>query len=141
LNSSTQIDSQKTSIPRSTVDQIVSCESILNSALKNCCCFFHHHVVFFLTLLFHESIHSSTAIYRLQNRCKPSKRENRKNGNQEGSEKGTCEESRRQEGAREEGRKKEVAVNQQQGNTRGGRSKRPPQCFRGRIKLIAEGTA
>ena len=59
-------------------------------------------------------------------------RENRKNGNQEGSQEGTREEGSRQEGTREEGRKKEVtAVNHQQGNTRGGRSKRPPQCLCG----------
>ena len=45
-------------------------------------------------------------------------RENRQNGNQEGSQEGTREEGSRQEGTREEGRKKEVtAVNQQQGNT------------------------
>ena len=29
---------------------------------ENCCYFFHPHVVFFLTLAYHESIHSSTAI-------------------------------------------------------------------------------
>ena len=54
-------------------------------------------------------------------RCKPSKRENRKNGNQEG----TREEGSRQEGTREEGRKegrKEevIAAIQQQGNTQRG---------------------
>jgi 16S rRNA (uracil1498-N3)-methyltransferase len=54
-------------------------------------------------------------------RCKPSKRENRKNGNQEGSQKGTREEGSSQEGTREEGRKEEViAANQQQGNTQRG---------------------
>jgi hypothetical protein len=88
---------------------------------KNSCTFFHSHVVFFLTLAQHKSIHSSTAIYSLQARCKPSKRENRKNGNKKGSEKGTCEEGSRQETS-EEGREEEVAVNHQQGNTRGGRS-------------------
>jgi hypothetical protein len=73
-----------------------------------------------------ESIHSSTAIYLLQNRCKPSKRENRQNGNQES----TREEGRRKEGAREEGRKKEVAVIQPtKGNTRGGRFKASPSVF------------
>jgi hypothetical protein len=81
--------------------------------------------------MFHESIHSSTAINGLQECSKSPKRENSKNGNQEGSEKGTCKEGSRQEGAREEGRKEEVAVNQQQGNIRGGRSKRPPQCLCG----------
>jgi hypothetical protein len=35
-------------------------------------------------------------------------RENRKNGNEEGSQEGTSKESRSQEGTREEGRKKEV---------------------------------
>jgi hypothetical protein len=45
-----------------------------------------------------------------RHRCKPSKRENRKNGNQEGSQEGTREEGSRQEGTREEGRKKEVTA-------------------------------
>jgi hypothetical protein len=57
-------------------------------------------------------------------------RENRQNGNQESSEKGTSEEGS-QEGTCEEGRKEEVAVNQQQGNTRGERFKRSPQCLCG----------
>jgi hypothetical protein len=57
-------------------------------------------------------------------------RENRQNGNQEGSQEGTREEGSRQESTREEGRKEEVvAVNQQQGNTRGGRSKASPSVF------------
>jgi hypothetical protein len=42
-----------------------------------------------------------------RHRCKPSKRENRKNGNQESSQEGTREEGS-QEGTREESRKKEV---------------------------------
>jgi len=46
-------------------------------------------------------------------------RENRQNGNQEGSQEGTREEGS-QEGTREEGRKEEVvAVNQQQATLRG----------------------
>jgi hypothetical protein len=69
--------------------------------------------------MFDESIHSSTAINELQECSKSPTRENRQNGNQEGSEEGTCKEGSRQEGAREEGRKEEVAVNQQQGNIRG----------------------
>ena len=40
---------------------------------KNCCSFFHFSVVFLLTSMKHNSIHSSTAIYELQNRCNPSK--------------------------------------------------------------------
>jgi len=56
--------------------------------------------------MFDESIHSSTAINELQECSKSPTRENSKNGNQEGSEKGTCKEGSRQEGAREEGRKK-----------------------------------
>jgi hypothetical protein len=39
--------------------------------------FFYSHVVFFLTSMFHESIHFSSAVSKLQNRCNPSKRENR----------------------------------------------------------------
>jgi hypothetical protein len=47
-------------------------------------------------------------------------RENRQNGNQEGSQEGTGKEGS-QEGTREEGRKKEViAVNQQQATPEGG---------------------
>ena len=36
--------------------------SISRTTLKNCCHFFHSPFVFFLTLVMHESIHSSTAI-------------------------------------------------------------------------------
>ena len=53
-------------------------------------------------------------------------RENRQNGNQEGSQEGTGKEGS-QEGTREEGRKKEVtAVNHQQGNTQRGTLKSVP---------------
>jgi len=48
------------------------------SPQKNCCLFFHRHVVFFLTLALWDSIHSSTAKFVLQNRCKSIERENRK---------------------------------------------------------------
>jgi len=51
-----------------------------------------------------------------RHRCKPSKRENRQNGNEEGSQEGTREEGSSQEGTREE----VIAVNQQQGNTQRG---------------------
>src|SRR5438477_2820880 len=46
--------------------RITSCDLIerhSNANPKNCCHFFHLCVVFLLTLLKHESIHSSTAIY------------------------------------------------------------------------------
>jgi hypothetical protein len=66
-------------------------------------------------------------------------RENRQNGNEEGSQEGTREEGS-QEGTREESRKKEVvAVNQQQATLRGGRTKRPPQCLCGRHRLQETG--
>src|SRR5580698_3483992 len=54
-------------------------DSCMNSipCRKNCCSFFHSYYVFFLTSMPRDSIHSSTAIHRLQNRCNPSKRENR----------------------------------------------------------------
>jgi hypothetical protein len=62
-----------------------------------------------------------------RHRCKPSKRENRKNGNEEGSQEGTREEGSSQEGTCEEGRKEEViAVNHQQGNTQRGTLKSVP---------------
>jgi hypothetical protein len=62
-----------------------------------------------------------------RHRCKPSKRENRKNGNEEGSQEGTSEESSSQEGTSQEGRKEEViAVNHQQGNTQRGTLKSVP---------------
>jgi hypothetical protein len=68
-------------------------------------------------------------------------RENRQNGNQEGSQEGTREEGS-QEGTREEGRKEEVvAVNQQQATLRGGRTKRPPQCLCRRHRLQERGRA
>ena len=57
-------------------------------------------------------------------------RENRQNGNQEGSQEGTREEGSRQEGTREEGRKEEVtAVNHPQGNTQRGTPKASPSVF------------
>jgi hypothetical protein len=62
-------------------------------------------------------------------RCKPSIRENRQNGNQEGSQEGTREESTREESRKESREKEVVAVNQQQGNTRGGRYKASPSVF------------
>jgi hypothetical protein len=52
--------------------------------------------------------------FMLQVRCKPSKRENRQNGNEEGSQESTCKEGR------EEGRKEEViATNNQQATLKG----------------------
>jgi hypothetical protein len=53
-----------------------------------------------------ESIHSSTAISKLQTRCNPSKRENRQNGNQESSQE-TSEEG---EEDRQEGREEKVVA-------------------------------
>jgi len=50
-------------------------------------------------------------------RCKPSKRENRQNGNQESSQEGTREESTREEGSQESRKEEVTAVNHQQANT------------------------
>jgi len=75
-----------------------------------------------------------------RHRCKPSKRENRKNGNQEG----TREEGSRQEGTREEGRKegrKEevIAAIQQQGNTQRGTLQSVPLSVYAALSASREG--
>jgi hypothetical protein len=66
----------------------------------------------------------------LQNRCNPSKRENRQMATKKAAKKAPAKKGR-QEG-RKEGRKEEVADQPTKGNIRGGRSKRPPQCLCGR---------
>jgi hypothetical protein len=59
----------------------------------------------------------------LQDRCNPSKRENRQNGNKESSQEGTREEGRQEDG------EEEVTGNQQKATLKGGRCKAPPLVF------------
>jgi hypothetical protein len=76
---------------------------------------------------------------RLQNRCNPSKRENRQNGNKESSQEGTREEGG--EEGRKEGREEKVAEDNLKGNTpRGTLQSVPLSVFAGKpVGDFAEG--